>query len=140
MRFGELKRLFAVTGNGPHMRKLWMTSPPNIFASAEKRAPLWERLCQIVDRHTWAELSDFSMEILTNHVQHDQELRKIKAASLILLGENEMRAFKRCAELIRRSIRDCKRFYIPDVGHLCMLEDPNTVYAIIRNHLSEQSA
>jgi 2-succinyl-6-hydroxy-2,4-cyclohexadiene-1-carboxylate synthase len=136
VRFGELKKLFAETGNGPQMRKLWMTSPPNIFAWAAKRKPLWAKLCQIVDRHTWSELSGFSMEILANHIQREVELHQIKAASLVLLGENEMSAFKRCAELIRRSIPNCQRLYIADAGHLCMLEEPNTVHTIIRNHLS----
>jgi pimeloyl-ACP methyl ester carboxylesterase len=140
VRFEELKKLFAKTGNGPELRKLWMTSPPNIFAGAEKRKQLWERLCRIVDRHQWSELSDSSMEILANHVQREDDLRKIKAATLILLGEDEMSAFKRCAELIRRSIPNCKRLYIADVGHLCMLEDPKAVQTIIRDHLSGHNA
>jgi pimeloyl-ACP methyl ester carboxylesterase len=136
VRFMELKRLFAENGAGPHMRKLWMTSPPNIFTYAEQHEPLWKRLCEIVDRHSWAELSDSSMENLASHVQHENELQKIEAASLVLVGENEMSAFKRCAELIRRSIPNCKRVYIPDVGHLCLLEAPRRVHSILRNHLA----
>jgi pimeloyl-ACP methyl ester carboxylesterase len=72
---------------------------------------------------------------LSSHVQTAAELRGIGAATLVLVGENELPAFRRCAELIRRAIPDCQRVYLPDVGHLCILEDPERAHAAIDVHL-----
>lgn len=140
VRYEELKLLYETAGAGRHMRELWMTSPPNIFKGAEHNPPLWEKLCDIVGRHTWAELRDSHMRVLGTHAQREEELRRIGAASLVLVGDNEMHAFKRCAELIRRAIPNCRRVYLPDAWHLCMLEEPERASAIIESHLRGEGA
>jgi len=58
----------------------------------------------------------------------------VKAATLLLVGENELAPFKRCAELIRRAIPACRRIYLPVLGHLCMLEDARGVHTILEAH------
>jgi pimeloyl-ACP methyl ester carboxylesterase len=116
------------------LRQLWMQSPPNIFKGAEDRPELWERLRRIVGRHPWWELEDGSYSRLSSHPQTKNELQEVEASTLVLVGENELSPFKRCAELIRRSIPDCRRTYIPAAGHLCMLEAETETAALLESH------
>lgn len=134
-RYEEIAQLYKLHGPGPQLRKLWMQSPPDLFRGAENQPRLWTRLCEVIDRHSWEELENYGMNALTNYPQRESELKRIQAATLILLGENELPAFKRCAELIRRSLPRSSRIYLPQVGHLCMLEAPTKVSAYIRSHL-----
>ena len=111
-----------------------MTSPPNIFRGAESRPELYAMLSEVVDRHAWCELSNSAFRYLAGHRQEDRDLRRIRSSTLVLVGENEMPVFKRCAELIRRTVPRCRRVYLPAVGHLCMLEDPGLVGPILEAH------
>jgi pimeloyl-ACP methyl ester carboxylesterase len=138
-RYEELEQLYRLRGPGPHMRERWMQSPPNLFKGAEGNAELWQSLCEVIDRHAWRELEKFGMQVFTSHPQRERELKKIQAATLILLGENEMPAFKRCAEIIRRSVPRCERVYLPRIGHLCLLEAPQQVAPLIAEHLRKNN-
>jgi pimeloyl-ACP methyl ester carboxylesterase len=133
-RYEELTRIYRSQGFTTDLRQLWMQSPPNIFKGAEDRPELWQRLRRIVGRHPWWELGDDSYSRLSNHSQTKNELQKVEASTLVLLGENELSPFKRCAELIRRSIPDCRRMYIPGAGHLCMLEAETESAALLDAH------
>jgi pimeloyl-ACP methyl ester carboxylesterase len=133
-RYEELTRIYRSEGFTTELRQRWMQSPPNIFKGAEGRPELWERLRRIVGRHPWWELEDGSYSRLSNHPQTSNELRKVEASTLVLVGDNELSPFKRCAELIRRSMPNCRRQYIPDVGHLCMLEAEAEVAGILDQH------
>jgi pimeloyl-ACP methyl ester carboxylesterase len=133
-RYEELARMYRAGGFTTDLRQLWMQSPPNIFKGAEDRPELWERLRRIVGRHPWWELEDGSYSRLSNHAQTKNELQKVRASTLVLVGDNELAPFKRCAELIRRSIPDCRRMYIPAVGHLCMLEAETDVATLLDQH------
>jgi pimeloyl-ACP methyl ester carboxylesterase len=62
-------------------------------------------------------------------------LQSVQSAILLLVGEHELPAFKRCAELIRRAVRSARRVYLPEVGHLCMLERPQECASLIAEHL-----
>jgi pimeloyl-ACP methyl ester carboxylesterase len=138
-RYAELSQAYRTHGFGPHLRARWMQSPPNLFKGAEDRPELWEQLWLLVGRHAWWELADDAFGKLGNHPQTRSQLKQIAARTLVLVGEQELRAFKRCAELVHRSIPVCRRIYIPAVGHLCMLEDPETTHALIENHLRGSS-
>jgi pimeloyl-ACP methyl ester carboxylesterase len=137
MRYEELTRLYKLQGPGPHMRELWMQSPPNLFKGAESQPRLWRRLCEVIDRHAWSELDNYGMNALTNYPQREIDVKRIESPTLILLGEHELPAFKRCAELIRRSLPSCQRTYLPQTGHLCLLEAPSKVHTLIEAHLRE---
>jgi hypothetical protein len=47
-----------------------------------------------------------------------------------------MGAFRRSAELIRRAIPGCRREYLPEAGHLCMLEQPEHAAMLMRVHIA----
>ncbi len=133
-RYQELSDIYGRHGFTPELRERWMQSPPNIFKGAEQSPELWERLRRIVGRHPWWELEDGSYFRLSNHSQTKDELQKVEASTLVLVGDNELSPFKRCAEMIRRSIPGCRRRYIPGVGHLCMLEAEAEVAPLLAEH------
>jgi pimeloyl-ACP methyl ester carboxylesterase len=133
-RYSELTDLYRSQGFTPELRRLWMQSPPDLFKGAEGRPQVWSRLWRIVGQHAWWELEDGSYSRLSNHPQSREELQRVETSTLLLVGENELPPFKRCAELIRRSIPDCRRVYLPAVGHLCMLEDAAGVCKILEEH------
>lgn len=134
-RYEELTHLYFRRGHGPHLRALWMRSPPNIFKGAEAQPLLWKRLSEVIDKHTWPELGDGRMHALTSRAQTEGDLQKIQSATLILLGENELPVFKYCAERISQELRVCKQVSIAQVGHLCLLEAPHVTHRLINTHL-----
>lgn len=136
LRYDELADAWRRRGFGPHLRERWMTSPPDLFKGAESKPELWAQLWRLVGRHAWWELGDGSYGRLGNHPQTRPQLQAIRSSFLVLVGDNEMPAFKRCAELIRRSVPDCQRAYVPAVGHLCILEDPEGTHERIARHWS----
>lgn len=133
-RHQELKRSYNLRGPGPWMRDLWMTSPPEIFSGAARHPALWERLRQVVGRHSWQELGNNAMKHLVNYDQPLVALRRILASTLIIVGEDDMDCFKRCAELIRRPIPRCRRIYLAGAGHLCLLESAAEVAPVLQRH------
>jgi pimeloyl-ACP methyl ester carboxylesterase len=134
-RYDELAEMHRRHGFSPDLRRRWMESPPNLFKGVEALPEMWARLWRIVGRHGWWELADRSYARLGNCAQPKQALRRIAASVLVLVGENELPAFKRCAELIRREVPTCERIYLPGVGHLCMLENAAGIAPLIGRHL-----
>ncbi len=128
----ELFRLYRERGAGPWLRELWMAPPVEIFRGAERHPDLWARLCAIIDAHRWEELGDARMHRL---VSHDQlpELKRIRADTVVVIGD-DMPAFKRAAELIRRGIRNSRRIHV-DAGHLSLLERPEATASIIAEQI-----
>lgn len=139
-RYEAMAALYQEQGTGPHLRDLWMNSPPDLFKGAEGQPDLWRRLSALVGAHRFTELADFAMRRLTSPPQREADLRRIEARTLVFLGEEEMGAFRRCGEIIRRSVPRCERRYLPGVGHLCLLEAPQQVAAPIAAHLAGERA
>jgi pimeloyl-ACP methyl ester carboxylesterase len=139
VRYGELARLYRQRGAGTHMAALWMRSPPDIFKGLEDRPLVRDRVFDVISRHGWRELEDGSMVTLTSPAQKEEQLRTIRAVTLVLLGEKELPAFRSCAHLITETIPSCERVEIPSAGHLCLLEAPNQAASLIDAHLRKQS-
>jgi pimeloyl-ACP methyl ester carboxylesterase len=135
----ELARLYSERHAGPWMTALWMQWPPDIFKGAAHHAELWSQLQSVIDRHSWAELTDSRMQGLTVYPQQVRQLGRIRASTLVLVGEEDMPAFKRCAELLRRAIPNCERIYWPGAGHLALLEAAGSVPGTLEAHLRAAS-
>jgi len=118
-------------GVGPWLGERWMSCPPRIFAGLSRYPERLESIRQLVGRHAWSELLDESMAAVSTDHQTEAMLRRVTADTVIFVGEEDMEAFKRCAELIRRSIKHCRRIYVPAAGHLALLEEPETTSAEI---------
>ena len=130
----ELSQLYRSRGVGVWLRDLWMMSPPGIFSGAAKHPALWQQLRDIVSSHQWTELADTRMQPLTTWPQTVYDLKRVKASTLVLIGDEDADAFKRCAELIRRSIPVCQRVYLEQTGHLALLERVATVQPLLDAH------
>lgn len=127
----QLSQCFRERGPGPWMTELWMTSPPNIFKGASRHPRLWELLRSVIDRHSWLELQGMTLQQWHQHPQQESEIRKITCPTLILLGEDDMPAFKRSGELLCRWIPTCQRVYLPHAGHTALLEAASSVSALM---------
>jgi pimeloyl-ACP methyl ester carboxylesterase len=134
-RYLELTRLYRDRGAGPWMTELWMRSPPDIFRGASGHPELWRDLRAVIDRHDWAELGDERLSDLFRLQRQIQVIGSIQADTLVLVGEHDIPAFRRTAELIRSRIPRCARMYCPGAGHLCLLETPTAVAARVSAHL-----
>jgi 2-succinyl-6-hydroxy-2,4-cyclohexadiene-1-carboxylate synthase len=130
----ELMRHYGERGAGEWMTDLWMQSPPGIFSGAANHPELWESLRSTIDRHSWKELGGQTMQRLNHHSQSENDLARINSTTLVLIGDEDMAAFKRSAEIIRRSIPKCRRIHIPETGHLSILERPAVAAEILDAH------
>jgi pimeloyl-ACP methyl ester carboxylesterase len=135
-RYIELAMLYHRRGAGPHMTELWMRSPPDIFRHAVARAPLAARLRAVIDRHRWLELESFAMRDLVAPVQDHALLARIRARTLVLIGDSELDAHRACARLIGEAVPDCAVEVLPDAGHLALLETPAAAAARIAEHVT----
>lgn len=135
----ELRNLYVQKGKHPELDKLWMQWPPDIFKGAAAHPQLFSHLQSLVSAHSWQELGDTSMAYINNYVQAERDMKRIAAHTLILIGEEDMDAFKRTGEIMRRAIPDAKRVYIPGCGHLAMLEDKAQCAQHMHSHLLKSS-
>jgi pimeloyl-ACP methyl ester carboxylesterase len=96
----ELLRLYKERGAGPWLRERWMSCPPEVFEGAATQPELFTKLKSVVGRHSWQELGCLAIPALVNYPQLTGKLKAIKSSTLILIGDNDMDAFKRSAALI----------------------------------------
>ncbi len=136
--YEELRMMYKYKGFGPHLCQRWMQSPPGIFPSQVKKPSVWKELWDIVNDHDWWELRDDAFYSLCSYLQSEKRLRAISASIAVVVGEEEMPAFKRTGEIIRRSVSHCQRINLPNTGHLCLLEDPDCAASIIKRHIVGQ--
>jgi 2-succinyl-6-hydroxy-2,4-cyclohexadiene-1-carboxylate synthase len=139
-RYLELAALYQAAGAGPHMTKLWMQSPPDVFRHVARRANLARRLAAIVDRHRWDELADAAMLGFTRPAQDRNALERVRASTLVILGEHELDAHRSCAELIASAVPGAQIEILADTGHLALLEEPAAAAALLTRHLSAAAA
>lgn len=130
-----LIRLFKARGTGPWMTSLWMSSPPDIFTAARNHPALWQLLERLVSRHRWSELSGDSMQRFNGFRHLPQSLARIRSDVLVPVGEQDMTAFRRAAQMLSRWLPRCRVSYMADAGHLCLLEQPVSAAALIAAHL-----
>lgn len=137
--YRELFETAETHGPGPQLQQLWMTGPPPLFYGADRNLELWEQLRNIVRGHQWLELKNNRMFQLINTRQTERQLKRIASAFLVLVGEEDMAAFRRCGELITRSVPSSRRMYLSGIGHLCMVQDPVLAAPLIGRHLRDHS-
>jgi pimeloyl-ACP methyl ester carboxylesterase len=136
VRYTQLGELYREFGSGPHLTRLWMSSPPHIFTGARAHPELWEQLRDLVDQHPWSELASGAMQSLTTAVQAPEDLRRITADVLVLIGQHDMPAFRASAALVHRSLRRVAVVEVPGAGHLCLLEEPEVCAARLDEHFA----
>ncbi|MFJ8627655.1 alpha/beta fold hydrolase [Kitasatospora sp. NPDC093550] len=136
VRYRQLSMLYRFAGPGEQLADLWMQSPPDIFTGTERHPALRAALRSVVARHSWAELGNRAMDTLTAHRHTADDLRGITARTLVLLGDEDMPAFTRNAELLRDTVPDCRLSLLEETGHLPLLERPEECAPLIAAHLA----
>jgi pimeloyl-ACP methyl ester carboxylesterase len=101
----------------------------------ERRPGLQETLGQLVDRHRWEELRSYAMLQFLDPPQTEETLATLTTPTLILVGEQEMPAFRECAATLERCLPNACRIDLPDTDHLCMLQSPHLCIPLIAAHL-----
>ncbi|HEY3630727.1 MAG TPA: alpha/beta hydrolase [Jatrophihabitantaceae bacterium] len=133
-RYKELAMLKRFAGPGELMADRWMQSPPDIFRGTEKHPTVRAALRKVIVKHPFTELNTGAMRSLTNHVHTDADLRRITAALLAIVGDEDMPAFIDNAARLHDVI-DADVITVPGAGHLPLLERPDAVAAAIDDHL-----
>ena len=136
----ELLRLARERGIGPWLAERWTAVPPRIFAGARRRPALFAMLKSVVDRHRWTELLDAGGNGVHELAQPADRLAAVRARTTVLIGEDDMDAFKRCGEMIRRSVGSCERRYVGGAGHLTLIEEPERCAETIAQALAAPDA
>ncbi|ARF79260.1 alpha/beta fold hydrolase [Kitasatospora aureofaciens] len=136
VRYQQLSMLYRMVGPGEQLADLWMQSPPDIFTGTQRHPALRASLREVVARHTWAELGNRAMDALTSHKHTAEDLRRITARTLVVLGDEDMPAFVRNAELLRATVPDCQLETLKETGHLPLLERPDASAELIAAHLA----
>lgn len=129
-----LKRGYRERGGGPWMTEAWMRGS-GIFAGAERSPALFGRLQDIVSRHRWSELATGSMQRIADWPQSLERIAEVTASLAVVVGDADMRAFQRSAELIARSSRNATSAQLVNAGHLCLLEAPTQAAEAIRTNV-----
>jgi pimeloyl-ACP methyl ester carboxylesterase len=135
VRERQLALLYRMTGPGPHMTKLWMTSPPDIFLGTQDHPELRDRLREVIDGHSWAELGIGAMRSLGAHVQTDEALSRISASTLVIIGDRDMPVFFANASRLTAVLPHCTLVTMLNAGHLCLLERPGQLADRLAAHL-----
>lgn len=135
-RYRTLSGLARMGVDGERLADVWMAAPPDIFRGTERHPELRARLRTIVARHSWRELRDGAMSGLSRHRHTVDDLRGIRARTLVVMGEQDMPTFRAGSVLLRDSVPGCRVVTVPDAGHLCMIERPAAVAPAIGAHLS----
>lgn len=134
-RYEQLAGLYAESGAGPHMAQAWMRDPPALFRGAQRRPVLWLRLFWLASLHRWVELTDASMLALTSPPQDPARLRLVRASTLVVVGDEDLAAYRLSADLVSGAVPGCHRWEMAQAGHLCLLERPSEAAAAIDAHL-----
>lgn len=133
-RYTEMAQLFFTAGPGQWMRELWMRPPPDLFRYAHNRPLLWEKLCAVIDRHSWGEFRGCGVARMATERQPFQSFSTLGCRTLVLVGEYEFPAFQETARQLQQHIPDCRLVNLSGVGHLCMLEEPDLSAELIGAH------
>ena len=132
----ELMQLAKQRGIGAWLVDRWMSVPPRIFEGARKHPELFAALHQVVSRHGFRELQDESMALVQNDPQDKRRVARVESRTTLVVGEGDMEAFMRCAQLIHRALPHSQRVYMPGCGHLSILEDPDSGARIVDTSLT----
>ena len=123
-RYVELMGAYRTGASGQQLAALWMRSPPDIFKSAEAHPDLHARLADVIATHGWQELETGSMLQLMHPAQTTETLHRVQASTAVIVGDLELPAFRRCAEIIVGGVAGASFIELREAGHLCLLERP----------------
>ncbi|MCA9985892.1 MAG: alpha/beta hydrolase [Anaerolineales bacterium] len=137
----EMKSIFAIsqmarTENLLAAKKAWLEC--SLFQPAQEHAAVAKQLTQIVADYQglhWLH-DDITMEGPTPPAF--ERLNEIKAPTLIVVGERDVRDFHEIAAMIEREIPDAQSITLSDVGHMSNMEDSQGFNATVLKFLQDK--
>ncbi|MHB8340448.1 MAG: alpha/beta fold hydrolase [Mycobacteriales bacterium] len=135
-RYRELWAMHRAGCAPDRLAEAWMHSPPDIFRGTLAHPALRERLREVIGRHTWSELRTGAMAGVARHPQPDADLAAVTAATLVLVGEQDMPGVRRCARHLADVLPRARVHDVAGAGHLCLLEVPSVVALPLQAHLA----
>jgi pimeloyl-ACP methyl ester carboxylesterase len=138
-RHCEMINMYLMAGHGDHLRGRLMLAKPSSFDAAAGRPELWQRLWEVVGRHSFHDLLDRSVLRLGSHPLSDVRLHGIRATTLLVLGDQERATGKRHAERLSRVIRDARSLHFLGAGAHSLIERPDQAAVAIEAHLKSRA-
>lgn len=121
----ELLRLAGARGAGPWLADRWLQVPPRIFEGVARDPNLFAKIAEVVRRHSWAELFSDGLSAMGSSAPRAGALAALSMPVELLVGEDDMPAFQRAAQLVRRAVVHARCSYAQGRGHLPLLESPD---------------
>ena len=115
-------------------RELWLDDP--IFKPAQEKPDVASRLVQIVSDYSgWRWINNDPVCSLDPPAI--QRLDKIRAPTLIIIGERDLPDFHNIADTLQQRITNARKVVMPGVGHMSNMEDPGRFNETVLSFLAE---
>ncbi len=134
-RYRELVNMFGMAGHGEFLRGRLMLVEPSPFDGLSAHKERWDRVWEIVGRHSFLDLADAALVRLGGFPQSDVRIHGIRAAALMVAGKSEHLGSRRHAERLSRVLPDCRTLHMLGAGAHALLERPDQAAAAIDSHL-----
>ncbi len=117
----------------PLAKVAWLNTP--LFKPAREQRAVELRLYEMV--HTYSGWHwENANPLRTPSVPAIQRLSEIRAPTLIVLGERDLRDFHAIADTLQQQIPNARTVLIPHVGHMSNMEDPEHFNDTVLNFLA----
>jgi pimeloyl-ACP methyl ester carboxylesterase len=107
----------------------------SLFAPARAKPETARTLTAMVDRYSGWHLHHTDPEVGAQRVGTD-ELRRITAPTLVIVGEWDLPDFQAIARLVATEVPNASLKTIPGVGHVSNLEDADAFNQLVLAHLA----
>ncbi|AKU15601.1 alpha/beta fold hydrolase [Luteipulveratus mongoliensis] len=134
-RMTQLVRAKAAGMRPSWLTQIWMSAPPDIFTGLHSHPARLAAVRAVVEAHSYDELLSGSMGGMFASVQTEEDLARIAAATLVIVGEQDMPRFVTNADRLRAAVPRCRVRRIQDAGHLPLLELPEVCAPLIAEFL-----
>lgn len=134
--YAQSWRLMAATGQSDvaKAKRQWLEHA--LFAPARAKPEAARALAAMVDRYSGWHFQHKDPETGAQRIGTD-ELRRITAPTLVIVGERDLPDFQAIARLLAGEVPNASLQVIPGVGHLSNLEDPDAFNRQVLMHLQQ---
>lgn len=129
----EVARAIRSDGVRSAMLGPWLSSP--LWRGSLDRAEVRDKLVEMVAEFPGADYLAAERDRVEREWTVPDRLAEIAAPTLVLVGELELPGFRAWAEEVAGAVPDGRLEVLDGLGHLHLLEDPDRVAALLREHL-----
>jgi len=133
-RFRQIIVAAALGADAVELATLWTARPNPMFDGLANHPARYRAALDAIERHRWTELAGIAGAELVPPLDLSS-LSTVAGSTLLVVGEDDMRAFHYAAALLAAALPTCMAVEMVGTGHLPFLEDPATSADLIRRHL-----